>query len=143
MEKFRPLVSKDLGNRGIGIKTIFPSVDVWALTDPRALQQVLLNLVTNAADACEGREGSEIVIEIHKKRDLITIAVKDNGCGMTEEQQQELFKPFFTSKTKGTGLGLVIVKKMLTAMKSTIDIESRENEGTTVTMFLPEGDDES
>ena len=143
LEKFLPLVSKDLENMRIGIKTMFSSDDIWALTDPRALQQVLLNLVTNAADACEDREGSEIVIEICKKRGLITIAVKDNGCGMTEGQQQELFKPFFTSKAKGTGLGLVIVKKMLTAMKTTVDIESRENEGTTVTMFLPEGDGES
>jgi signal transduction histidine kinase len=143
MEKFHPLVSNDLEKRGIGIKKIFSTDDIWARTDPRALQQVLLNLVTNAADACEGREGSEIVIEIHGRRGLIAIAVKDNGCGMTEEQQQDLFKPFFTSKTKGTGLGLVIVKKMLTAMDSTIDIESRENEGTTVTLFIPKADGES
>ena len=140
MEKFQPLVSSDLEKKGIEIKTLFSSNDIWARTDPRALQQVLLNIVTNAADACEDREDSQIVIEIFERKGLIMIAVKDNGCGMTEEQQQDLFKPFFTSKANGTGLGLVIVKKMLSAMKSSIDIESHENKGTTVTLFLPEGE---
>jgi len=143
MENFCALVIKDLENKGVDIKIGPFSREVWARTDPRAFQQVLLNLVTNAADACEGRDDSEIIIEVLQQKDHIAVVVKDNGCGMSEDQKQDLYKPFITSKMNGTGLGLVIVKKMLTAMKSVIDIKSRVNKGTAVTLTLPEGDSES
>jgi signal transduction histidine kinase len=70
---------------------------------------------------------------------MVRIRVEDNGCGMTEEEQKALFKPFYTTKAKGTGLGLVIVKKMLTMMKGTIEITSRKNRGTVVDVALPDG----
>ncbi len=58
---------------------------------------------------------------------------------MTEKQQQDLFKPFYTSKKHGTGLGLVIVKKMLSRMNGEIEITSMKDQGTTVDISLPEG----
>ncbi len=58
---------------------------------------------------------------------------------MSEEQKKDLFKPFRTTKTGGTGLGLVIARKMLTGMNSAIEIQSRKDEGTTVNISLPEG----
>jgi signal transduction histidine kinase len=58
---------------------------------------------------------------------------------MTEEEQANLFKPFYTTKPHGTGLGLVIVKKMLSAMNCSIQISSRKGFGTTVTISIPEG----
>jgi signal transduction histidine kinase len=69
----------------------------------------------------------------------VRVQVRDNGCGMTQEEQKNLFRPFFTSKPQGTGLGLVIVKKMLSKMNSTISIQSSPLEGTNVIMTLPEG----
>ena len=69
---------------------------------------------------------------------MIRIQVEDNGCGMTEEEQRALFKPFYTTKAKGTGLGLVIVKKMLTMMQGTIQISSRKDSGTIVNVALPD-----
>jgi signal transduction histidine kinase len=63
--------------------------------------------------------------------------VKDNGCGMTEEQLQNLFKPFYTTKEKGTGLGLVIVKKLLAAMNGSIKISSLKDVGTTIDIIVP------
>ncbi len=68
---------------------------------------------------------------------MIRIRVEDNGCGMTSEEQKALFKPFYTTKSKGTGLGLVIVKKMLTMMKGTVEITSRRDSGTRVDVSLP------
>ena len=70
---------------------------------------------------------------------FVRIRVRDNGCGMSQEEQKNLFRPFFTSKPQGTGLGLVIVKKMVSKMNGTINIASSPLAGTTVTMTLPEG----
>jgi signal transduction histidine kinase len=69
---------------------------------------------------------------------FVYISIEDNGCGICEEDQENLFKPFFTSKPHGTGLGLVIVKKMLSKMGGTIDIQSRHDHGTKVTISIPE-----
>ena len=66
----------------------------------------------------------------------------DNGCGISEEQQKRLFTPFFTTKSSGTGLGLVIAKKLLSRMGGAIEIKSRRDEGTSVEISIQEGRDE-
>jgi signal transduction histidine kinase len=70
---------------------------------------------------------------------MVRVLVHDNGCGIPEERLKDLFKPFHTSKSHGTGLGLVIVKKMLAMMNSTITVTSRKDEGTSVELFIPRG----
>ena len=70
------------------------------------------------------------------------ISVKDNGMGMPIEQSNNIFKPFYTTKQKGTGLGLVIVKKLLLNMNGDIEFESSERRGTTFNLFLPGGKNE-
>ncbi|HBU05730.1 MAG TPA: two-component sensor histidine kinase, partial [Nitrospiraceae bacterium] len=67
------------------------------------------------------------------------LRIADNGKGMTRQQLDDLFKPFRTSKSKGTGLGLVICKKMLASMGCLIEIQSKEGIGTAVDIFIPEG----
>lgn len=138
MEKFLHLLLDDFKKKGISVKTMFSPDAKWGLTDPRTLHQVMLNLLSNAAHALNGREAPQILISLARKPGLILIDVQDNGCGISKEQQENLFKPFFTTKPQGTGLGLVIVKKMLTKMNSTIDIESRKDKGTKVRISIPE-----
>jgi signal transduction histidine kinase len=142
MEKFLSLVVSDFDKKGIKIDAAITDT-LWAYGDPRALQQVLLNIMTNAADALEGREYPRIAISVSRLGDMVNIRVEDNGIGMSEEQQEDLFKPFYTSKANGTGLGLVIVKKMMAKMKGLIEIISEKNKGTIVDLFLPEGIDEN
>ena len=139
MERFLSLVSADFDVRGIKIDSLIHPDAEWAYTDSRALQQVMLNVMSNASDAMNGREAPEIVIEVLKRDGTIKIKVTDNGGGMTDEQQKELFKPFRTSKPAGTGLGLVIAKRMLTGMKGTIEIKSKQDKGTTVNISIPKG----
>lgn len=140
MENFIPLVQDDLKNRAIELKTIIGQGVRWVYTDTRALHHILLNLLTNAADAVEGRGSPRIIIGISRSPPWVKIKVDDNGSGISESDKKNLFKPFFTSKAKGSGLGLVIVKKMLLKMNGTITIESDANFGTTVTLTLPEGE---
>lgn len=142
MENFKALVEKDFVAKGITVSVNLPGEEVMALTDPRAFHQVLLNLLTNAADALVGRDHPRIDIDVARTADCVVIRVTDNGSGMTETELRNTFRPFHTTKPAGTGLGLVIVKKMLSKMDSGIRIDSTLNAGTTVTMTLPPAGEE-
>lgn len=139
MTRFISLVSNDLRQSGITIgKTIESNVKAVS-ADPRLLHQVMLNLITNASDALQGREHPKINIRAIKQDGLVAIIVEDNGCGMSKEAQANLFKPFYTTKTRGTGLGLMITLKMVTLMKGNMEIKSVKDKGTRVTVIIPEG----
>lgn len=132
------MVERDFAKNRIKIRAIIrPDVES-GFFDPRALQHVLLNILTNAFDALQGRESPEIVISIFKAAGRIIMRIKDNGAGISEDQKKHLFKPFSTTKMNGTGLGLVIVKKMMSKMNGMVEVESKENMGTIVTLDLPE-----
>jgi signal transduction histidine kinase len=139
IENLLSMVKRDFSENRIRIKTFVRPEAEWGFFDPRALQHVLLNLLTNASDALQGREVPEIAISALKAAGRIIIKVKDNGSGISDDQKQHLFKPFSTTKKNGTGLGLVIVRKMMSKMGGTVEIESQENVGTAVTLDLPEG----
>jgi signal transduction histidine kinase len=139
MKNFLPLIKDDLEMKGIDIRTNIPKGNVVALTDSRALHHVMLNLLTNAADAVADRDNGYITITVEKMSPSIIIKVDDNGCGISQEDRSKIFTPFFTSKPQGTGLGLAIVQRMLLSMDSTISVDSISDFGTTVTIALPEG----
>jgi signal transduction histidine kinase len=139
LARFIALVGNDLQQSGIKIsKTVEANVKTVS-ADPRLLHQVMMNLITNASDALTGKENKKINIRVLKHDGLIAIVVEDNGCGMSKEAQANLFKPFFTTKNRGTGLGLMITLKMVTLMKGNMEIKSVKDKGTRVTIILPQG----
>ncbi len=137
LESFLSMVRNDFESRGITIDCSVAPKARSVYADPRALQQVLLNIFTNAADALEGRDRPKIRLRVAAKADTVTWKIEDNGRGIEEGKLQDLFKPFYTTKPRGTGLGLVIIKKMLSKMDGTVGISSRLNEGTVVELSLP------
>lgn len=139
MDELLSIASTDLASRGIRLRTSLPPEAEWARVDPRALQHVMLNVLTNAMDAVRGREPPRVAVELARAGDRIVVTVEDNGCGIPEDFKHHLFKPFFTTKEHGTGLGLVIMKNMMAKMDGTIEISSREDVGTTLTLDLPAG----
>lgn len=141
MRNFLKLVEGAFLDKGICLITKVDPDARYGLVDSRALQHVMLNLLSNAVDAVSYKDYPEIIIRMKKNGKLISIIFEDNGCGIPEKQRNKLFTAFFTTKAKGTGLGLPIAAKMLAKMNSTIDITSRENIGTTVTISIPEGSD--
>ncbi|PKN78811.1 MAG: hypothetical protein CVU51_15445, partial [Deltaproteobacteria bacterium HGW-Deltaproteobacteria-1] len=137
--RFIALVRNDLYQSGIEISKIVDSNVTSVRADPRLLHQVLLNLITNASDALEDQTNKKINVRVMKQDELVAIIVEDNGCGMSKEAQANLFKPFYTTKTRGTGLGLMITLKMVTLMKGNMEIKSTKDKGTSVTIVIPEG----
>ncbi len=137
LKKFLDLAGRDFLNRGIEISAdIGPEVE-GVLADPRALQQVLLNIFSNAADALAGAERPRITIRAGQLETVVFITVKDNGRGIPSQELKNLFKPFYTTKPNGTGLGLVMIKKMMAKMNGAVEITSKEGSGTAVNLFLP------
>ncbi|MBX7169867.1 MAG: PAS domain S-box protein [Pyrinomonadaceae bacterium] len=136
MQNFVNLVEEDFSNRGIPINFISKVKTANVLCDPRVLHQVMLNLLANVAAALENCSNPQLSISISRAKKRLVICIEDNGIGMNEKQLSNLFKPFYTSKSEGTGLGLVIVHKMLVKMNGTIRFESKEGIGTQVYFSL-------
>jgi two-component system sensor histidine kinase PilS (NtrC family) len=113
-----------------------PENPVLISADPTQLKQIFWNLARNSINAMRdgGRLGVELVNLPHKR---IQIIFTDTGCGMSPEQVERLFEPFSDSTTGGTGLGLSIVYQIVRDHGGSINVRSRENDGTTITVELP------
>lgn len=142
-DQFYALVRGDCAKRNVKMTTEVLPENLTVHADPRALQQVLLNGFTNALDACNEQDNSRIALRAFRRRAMVRIELHDNGVGMTAEEQANLFRPFVTSKAHGTGLGLVIAKKMMAQMKGSIEVKSERSTGTTIILTLPEGRSDS
>ena len=107
------------------------------LSDHGQIQQVFLNLLTNAFAAVEDGGIITITTENHKGGGVI-ISVSDNGCGIPEGIIENIFDPFFSTKKKqGTGLGLSITYGIINKLGGQINVESTEGEGAVFTVALP------
>lgn len=113
------------------------------IADPRTIHRALLNLVNNAMDACMEDEDASKVFRIRlttgiEKGNILNLSVEDNGCGMDDATQAQLFNPMFSTKGgKGTGLGLLVTGKLVEEHQGTIETESQLGKGTRFTIKLP------
>ncbi|MGP4079614.1 PAS domain S-box protein [Pseudalkalibacillus sp. R45] len=119
----------------IEITTDFEGGLPAVLGDENQLKQAFLNFIKNALEATAS--GGTVDLTLKKEGTHICIHIKDNGCGIAEENLKNLGKPFFSTKETGTGLGLMISQKIIANHKGTIDITSEDRKGTTVTIKLP------
>lgn len=130
------LVSQDAASRAISLKFIAQPALCRIQADPDRLKQVLLNLYLNAIHAI-GRDGV-ITVAVRECGDgRVKVSVADSGKGMTVEQLQAIFTPYFTTKADGTGLGLAVVQNLVEQHGGTIDAESTPGKGALFTLYLP------
>ena len=107
--------------------------------DRSQMEQVLINLLKNATEACEGRHNSKVYITTQylKDKQIFQLTVTDNGCGVLPEALDKIFVPFFTTKTKGSGIGLSLCKQIVNNHGGSISVSSETNKGTSfVLKFL-------
>ncbi len=111
------------------------------LGDKNQIEQVLLNLISNACDAMEKSVNKVLTVstDFDPKVRQVKISVKDTGIGITEEQIEQIFNPFFTTKStdKGMGLGLSICYKIIEAHRGKIEVKSKLNQGSDFIVVLP------
>lgn len=138
------LLEHEFGRKGINLKKeITPNCRLKAEAGP--LGQVLLNLLINSIHAVEERNKNgikklnEVVLKVEDLDSEIKISIIDNGSGISEENQRELFKPFFTTKDigHGTGLGLATSYSIIKSWGGTITVYSKVGEGSTFSVIIP------
>ena len=105
--------------------------------DAQQIQQVFRNLISNGVEAMPEGGMLEIGAVENKSDGTVTVSVRDSGIGMTQEQLGKIFQPLFTTKARGIGLGLVVVKNLTQANGGKIEVQSEVGKGTTFTVTLP------
>lgn len=124
LERWRPRMARV----NIEYKLTVTAKNPLVVGDPRALEQVFTNLISNAIQAM-GEKGGMLTMHLRSithsgERPYIEISVADNGPGIPEDILDHIFEPFFTTNSEGTGLGLAIAKRIITAHEGTIDVAS-------------------
>lgn len=125
------------GHKHIHFDTQFPEDEITILADRHQFIRILNNLVKNAIQSIEGKTSGQIKIELFTHYETVVIQIKDNGCGIPNDEKPHVFEPRFTTKSGGMGLGLSLVKKMTENADGTIRFESEENIGTSFILQFP------
>jgi PAS domain S-box-containing protein len=113
------------------------ATQTWLIGDSTRLRQIVHNLLHNAHDALQQTQNPQIVLSTTSSETEFHLTVSDNGCGIQEQVLARVFEPYMTTKTKGTGLGLPIVKKIVEEHGGKISISNRPSGGTQVNVSLP------
>ena len=131
----------------IGLFSNYPNINMifnvpenpcFVYADEKQLSRVFINLFTNAMQAIPAGSKGLITISIKTSEQKHNIIIRDNGIGMTQEQQNKVFSPNFTTKSSGMGLGLAMVKNIIESVNGDITFSSIEGSGTTFVIGLPE-----
>lgn len=128
--------SHELEIKNIVLTTNWLEKNICIKGDPNQLKQVLINIIKNAIDAIEAEGNIDITFQKEDDRH-IGIHIADDGLGMKQETVNRIFQPFYTTKEKGTGLGMMISEKIITEHKGKIEIDSTYGQGTIFSITLP------
>ncbi|AWG43114.1 two-component sensor histidine kinase [Candidatus Borreliella tachyglossi] len=133
------LLNPELENKAIKLLLNLKKVSP-VLIDEKLLRQVIINIVKNAEEALleSNKKIKKIDISTYENEDKIYLNIKDNGDGIKNETKDEIFKPQFSTKEKGSGIGLTISYKIIKEHGGEIFVESKNTQGTTFTITLPQ-----
>ena len=115
-----------------------PSEPVTVSADASLLKQALLNLMLNAVQVLEGKEGANLQLTLTTQDGFVKIQVRDNGPGIEQERLETIFRPYWSSRAGGTGLGLPVTRRIVEAHHGEISVQSTPGEGTCFEIVLPD-----
>jgi len=122
---------------GVRVESEVPSTLPPLQVDPLQIQQVLRNLINNGMEAMPDGGTLEIRASEDKVTNTVTIRIHDSGTGMTAENMAKLFQPLFTTKARGIGLGLVVVKNLTQANGGKVEVQSEPGRGSSFSITFP------
>ncbi|MBQ9071608.1 MAG: HAMP domain-containing histidine kinase [Bacilli bacterium] len=133
LEKIKPLLDEN----NINLKLDILDDEIFVNGDYNRLSQVLLNILKNSIEAIPQESKGSINISTKIKKNNYCLVIEDNGVGMTEEIKKKIKEPFFTTKKRGSGLGVSLIYEILEAHDGKIEYESEYGKGTKVTIQIP------
>jgi signal transduction histidine kinase len=122
----------------VTIERRYAAREVIARADPDLLQPVLLNLVRNALQAMPG--GGTLRVTAAREPGRVRVAIGDTGAGIPAAAREDIFRPFYTTRARGTGLGLTVARGLIEAMGGRLEVESEPGQGATFSAVLPAGE---
>ncbi len=131
------LMAADLKARGVTLDISIAPDDLTVAADPDLLDQAVINLVRNAAEACAGIADARVELVCRQADDQVLISVADNGAGLAETARTQLFVPFFTTKTGGSGIGLSVARQIALAHHGQLTATERQPHGAIFVLSLP------
>ncbi len=129
------IFESEFSNRSIFYDVQIPKNKAIIRGNEDGMKQVFINLLKNSCEALVNN--GTITVVVTYQDDAVSIVIRDNGPGMDPETIKYLFEPFYTTKTEGTGLGMLITKKIIVDQGGTITVNSKKNHGTETTITLP------
>jgi signal transduction histidine kinase len=130
-ESLHNLMEPTLDKKNIELEIILKDPDLQIQADVNLLEQVLINLVVNAAEAVKDRQEPRILLSAYiTPANKVMVKIADNGVGMPEELLEKIFIPFFSTRKSGSGIGLSLCKQIMLLHKGTVQVQSVEGEGT-------------
>ena len=129
------VIDRAVQRAGVPVLRDYPSWLPLLAIDPELMEQVFLNLITNAAQASEPE--SPITVRVKEADGEVEVSVIDRGCGIPPDKIETIFNPFVTTKRDGVGLGLAIVSKIVDGHNGRMTVESEPGKGSTFRVFLP------
>lgn len=136
VNKALDLVKDRLTLQEIELKTQLAKTALQASVDSEQLMLALVNILVNGIEAMQAGKG-ELKVQTRAKNGFVEIEIADNGCGMTNEEAEMLFEPFYTKKQGGTGLGLTTVQNIIQSHEGKIAVYSKLKRGSRFTIKLP------
>jgi nitrogen fixation/metabolism regulation signal transduction histidine kinase len=121
------LFNKDMASDNINYQVNVPSIPMSICADSMMIQQVLINLIKNAMEAVKEKEEKTIMLSADSRNEKVIIRVRDNGKGIADEDLEKVFIPFYTTKKKGSGIGLSLSKQIIRLHKGSIHFQSDDS----------------
>ncbi|WP_044894000.1 ATP-binding protein [Bacillus alveayuensis] len=135
IEELSPIIDSQAHLHNVVYQTFIEPAPLTVFCSKDHIKQVILNLTKNALEAMP--LGGVLTISLNKEDDVCKLEISDTGQGIPEEALSKIFTPFFTMKDTGTGLGLVVCQRIVHMHKGKIDVKSKVDEGTVVSIYLP------
>ena len=135
IEETIELLRPELNNRGQSLKLNLNEVLPLAFFDAGQIKQALINLMKNSMQAMS--TGGELIIKTGEAEEGVWISLTDTGCGIPQEQIKQIFEPYYTTKEKGSGLGLMIVQRIVRDHDGRLELTSHGSKGATFRIWLP------
>ena len=137
LDEVLTLLEPTLTARHIEPALIMPNPDIAVRADQSLIEQVLINLLTNALEALRDRSSPQLSLSVHQADNYITVALSDNGIGISPDLLESIFIPFFTTKPQGSGIGLSLSRQIMHLHGGSLQVDSVVNRGSTFTLSFP------